>query len=78
MDTHNDTPLHTAVALIGGPSALAKHFGISPAAISLWLKKGKAPSNRCLRIEQLCGGAVTRYDLDPAVFGAPPKKHKRP
>jgi DNA-binding transcriptional regulator YdaS (Cro superfamily) len=78
MDTHDMSPLETALELIGGTVAAARKLGVKPAAISQMRKRGQAPSNRCVRIEELTNGRVTRYQLRPDVFGqAPPGKAKQ-
>jgi DNA-binding transcriptional regulator YdaS (Cro superfamily) len=69
--------LEKAIALIGGTMAAARAFGIKPPSISRWLSKGRAPSDRCLRLQQLTKGAVTVHELRPDVFGAAPGRKKR-
>jgi DNA-binding transcriptional regulator YdaS (Cro superfamily) len=50
---------------------------VTPPAVSLWLKKNRAPSQRCIAIEEFTKGLVTRYQLRPDVFGPAPQR-KRP
>jgi DNA-binding transcriptional regulator YdaS (Cro superfamily) len=64
-----DSKLTEAVALIGGPAAVGKELGITSQAVSQWRI---APAERCLEIERLTGGEVTRYDLRPDIFGMEP------
>lgn len=47
---------------------------ISTQAISKWVKKGRAPSERCLILQEATkakGNEVTVHELRPDVFGAP-------
>lgn len=74
MDTHDQSPLRTAIDLIGGTSAVALEFGISPGAVSQWLQNGIAPGPRCKRLEELTKGRVTVYQLNPEVFGTGPRR----
>lgn len=62
-----------AVSDAGGTGALAKALGIKPPSVSEWLRRGKAPAERCIEIESLDAVTVTRYDLRPDVFGQRPK-----
>jgi DNA-binding transcriptional regulator YdaS (Cro superfamily) len=70
MDIQNPTPLEKAIAIIGGTNATARALGIKPPSVSKWLRKGRAPAERCRDIEKLTKGKVTRYELRPDVFGA--------
>lgn len=45
-----------------------------PQEVYRWVKRGKPPAQYCLAIEEATGGAVTRYDLRPDVFGPAPKQ----
>lgn len=64
-------PLNRAIALIG-LTALAKAAGVKPPTVHVWLRTGRTPAERCLRVEQATRGQVTRYELRPDVYGAPP------
>lgn len=55
-----------AVHQVGGPSALAKKLGITPAAISRWLRRGKVPPLRVLAVEKETG--VSRKALRPDLY----------
>jgi transcriptional repressor of cell division inhibition gene dicB len=50
----------------GGISRLAKHFDITPWAVSRWKVLG-VPADRCPDIELLTNGAVKCEDLRPDV-----------
>lgn len=56
-----------AHGLAGGNRPLAKHFGISEAAVAQWVI---CPENRTLDVERLSG--VSRYQLRPDIFGECP------
>jgi DNA-binding transcriptional regulator YdaS (Cro superfamily) len=61
--------ISNAVEIVGGKSALATLCGVTPQAVFKWVDKNKAPADRCIQIEKLTKGKVTRYDLRPDVFG---------
>lgn len=69
---HNRTPLDKATEHVGSQQALAAALGIKSPSITEWRQRGRVPAERCIAIEQATGGAVTRYDLRPDVFGAAP------
>lgn len=77
MDTHIP-PLDRAIAHLGSQRALADALHIRSPSISEWrakLQEGNpkaVPADRCLPIERATGGAVTRYDLRPDIFGEAP------
>lgn len=61
------TPYEKALEIVGGVSAMAKIFGVTPWAASKW--RYRVPAERCLKIEEVTDGAVTRQDLRPDLFG---------
>jgi DNA-binding transcriptional regulator YdaS (Cro superfamily) len=63
------TALEQAISILGSQQALADALGIRSPSISEWHERG-VPAGRCLAIEQATGGAVTRYQLRPDVFGS--------
>jgi len=78
--THIDeTGIAQAVRLAGSQTALAKGLtrvadargrsGITPQAVQKWVSQGVVPAERCRDIEELLGNQVTRYQLNPSVFG---------
>jgi DNA-binding transcriptional regulator YdaS (Cro superfamily) len=77
MDTNISSALITAIDLAGGGSAVAEHFGISPAAVSGWLRRGRAPANRCRGLAALTNDRITCHQLDPVTFGPPPKQKRK-
>lgn len=50
----------------------ALKIGVTQARVSHWINGARVPSERCIAIETATGGAVTRYDLRPDVFGQAP------
>ena len=67
-----ETGIAKAIRLAGSQTALGKMLGLSPQAIQKWAAQGNAPGERCREIETLLDGQVTRYELNPAVFGDDP------
>lgn len=51
-----------------GLSKLARACRVSPQAVQGWLRRG-VPAGRVLDIERITGGAVSRHDLRPDLFG---------
>lgn len=62
--------LDRAVKKAGSQLRLAALLGIKPPSISGWYGRGRVPAERCIEIETVTG--VSRYELRPDVFGAPP------
>jgi hypothetical protein len=48
---------------------LAELCHVVPMAVSHWMRRG-VPARRCAAIEKATGGAVTRRQLRPDLFGA--------
>lgn len=66
----NIEPINKAADACGGQAHLAKAIGVTPAAVNQWVNGLRpVPPGRCIAIEKASGGAVTRYDLRPDVFG---------
>lgn len=64
-----DTPLQRAIAIVGGQSALARHLGISQAAVWNWLNKPlPVPAEHAPTIERVTGGRVTKNQLRPDLW----------
>lgn len=61
---------------LGGTAAVAKMCDVRQASVSEWRKRG-IPVTRCLALEAACGGAVTRYEMRPDVFGEAPAAEMR-
>lgn len=59
-------PVRDACEFAGGVTALAKCLGLPPQVIHNWAAgKRPVPVIRCVEIEELTGGAVTRKQLRP-------------
>lgn len=55
-----------------GQNRAAEIIGVTQGAVSQWLNaKVRITAERAIKIEAATGGAVTRADLRPDVFGAP-------
>lgn len=68
-------PIDKVIAKVGGPSALARALRIKPPTVIQWISGDRPiPGKRCIQIELACGGAVTRYELRPDIFGPTPKR----
>lgn len=67
MDT---TSICKAVEVAGGQTALANLINVSQGLVWQWCNgRLKVPAERCGDIEQATGGAITRADLRPDIFG---------
>lgn len=62
-----NTGITKAIKHFGGRVALANALGIKFQTIQVWEKSkaGVPPIKRCVQIEKLTNGAVTRKDLRP-------------
>lgn len=69
MENTQTNLIEKACDLVGGMSTLAKLCDVSPPAVFKWVKKNKAPANRCIQIEKATKGKVRRFELRPDVFG---------
>lgn len=65
--------LETAIVILGSQELLAASLKIRSPSISEWRRRGKVPAGRCLEIERLTVGLVTRYEMRPDVFGDAPE-----
>jgi DNA-binding transcriptional regulator YdaS (Cro superfamily) len=72
-----ETGIDKAVRLAGSQTALGNLIGVKPQAVQKWAKAGVVPAQRCIHVEQSLNGEVTRYELNPAVFGSDPSKQRR-
>lgn len=68
----DSTPLDKAISIVGSQQLLADALKIKSPSISEWKSRGRVPVERCVDIETVTAGAVTRYDLRPDIFGAAP------
>lgn len=67
-----ETGISKAIRLVGSQTALGNMLGLTPQAIQKWATQGFVPGDRCLVVEAKLDGQVTRYELNPAVFGTDP------
>jgi len=59
-------PVREACEIMGGASALARRLGLPPQVIHSWATGARPiPIIRCVEIEELTGGEVTRKQLRP-------------
>lgn len=72
MGTNEVVALSRAIEKLGGQSALARACGVKQGHVWHWLNKSRSvPANYVLTIETATGGAVTRHELRPDIFGEP-------
>jgi DNA-binding transcriptional regulator YdaS (Cro superfamily) len=67
-----ETGIEKAVRLAGSQTALAGRLHVTPQAVQKWVAQGVVPGDRCRGIEHELQGAVTRYELNPLIFGDAP------
>jgi len=68
-----------AVAKLGGQASLASAIGVHKVVVNQWVRGQRPiPARWCIPIEAATGGEVTRHDLRPDVFGAPPPASAAP
>ncbi|MBM2884884.1 MULTISPECIES: helix-turn-helix domain-containing protein [Chromobacterium] len=63
MDTKS--PIDAVFEVVGGPTVIARHFGLTPWAVGKWRKQ--VPSDRCIELEKLTDGKVTCEYLRPDI-----------
>lgn len=64
--------LNAAIEIAGGVSKLADSLETNQSVVSNWRLRKKVPPSRCIPIEEVTNGAVTRHDLRPDIFGPKP------
>lgn len=67
-----ETGIEKAVRLAGSQTALATLAGVTPQAVQKWVAQGFVPGERCRNLESALDAQVTRYELNPDVFGSSP------
>ncbi|MDF4024106.1 YdaS family helix-turn-helix protein [Luteibacter sp. PPL201] len=65
-------PLDRVIEILGSQEELAARLGIKSPSITGWRNRNRIPSERCLALEEVTGGQVTRYEMRPDVFGTAP------
>lgn len=68
-----ETGIAKAIRLAGSQTALGTMLGVTPQAVQKWAAQGSVPGERCREVESALNGQVTRYELNPAVFGDAPE-----
>lgn len=71
-----ETGISKAIRLAGNQTALGSLLGLTPQAVQKWAEKGLVPAERCRDVEAALNGQVTRYELNPTVFGESPESVK--
>jgi len=71
-----ETGIAKAIRIAGSQTALGNLLGLTPQAIQKWAAHGAVPGERCRELEAKLNGQVTRYELNPAVFGESPESVK--
>lgn len=66
-------PVQKAVDILGGQTALANACGVKQQYVWKWLRMERIPAERAIQIERATGGAVTRQELRPDLFGDLPR-----
>ena len=61
--------LDKVIEICGSQSALARKLQLQQPSINSWKLRGKIPAEKCLLIEKIVGGVVTRYEMRPDIFG---------
>jgi DNA-binding transcriptional regulator YdaS (Cro superfamily) len=69
--------LDLTIKILGSQDNLAAALGIKSPSITGWKDRKRVPAERCLAIEAVTRGAVTRHDLRPDVFGEAPAKQQQ-
>lgn len=59
------TPIDAVFALLNGPSAVGRAFGLTPWAVCKW--RVKVPASRCIELEKLTDGRVRCEYLRPDI-----------
>ena len=70
-----ESGIQKAVRLLGSQAKLAERLGVTKAFVNQIVSGARrVPAERCRPIEEATGGAVTRYELRPDVFGPAPQE----
>lgn len=77
MAVMDQNPVTVAIQIVG-LRQLAAELGVTYQAVRKFERTGRVPAKRCLPIERLTGGRVSRYWMRPDVFGAHPDPAPRP
>lgn len=55
-------------------ATFARQIGVTQGRVSQWLSGDAIPAERCVAVERITNGAVSRVDLRPDIFGDNPKR----
>lgn len=68
----NTRYIRAVVEAAGGADRMARHFNVTKSLVYQWCQGVKpVPLLKCIEIERLTEGQVTRYHLRPELFGEP-------
>jgi DNA-binding transcriptional regulator YdaS (Cro superfamily) len=70
MSKITETGIERVVRLAGSQTALARILRVTPQAVQKWVAQGFVTSEHCRTIESHYPNDITRYDLNPSVFGS--------
>jgi DNA-binding transcriptional regulator YdaS (Cro superfamily) len=70
MDANQQTGIDEAIQIAGSQTALAQLLGLTPQAVQKWVAQGFVPAERCRSVEDALEHRVSRYRLNPDVFGS--------
>jgi len=70
MSKVTETGIERVVRLAGSQTALARILRVTPQAVQKWVAQGFVTSEHCRTIESHYPNDITRYDLNPSVFGS--------
>ena len=73
-----ETGIAKAIRIAGSQTALGNLLGLTPQAVQKWASQGFVPGDRCREVEAVLGHQVSRYELNPAVFGEDPSAANHP
>lgn len=62
------SPIELACDAVGSQSRLAELVGVTPQAVSKWLRSKSVPAERVLAVETATAGAVSRHALRPDIY----------
>lgn len=66
MDRKFSFAVARASEVVGGKAALARLLRVTPPSVQQWFNESRpVPPNRCVAIERVTNGVVTRRDLRP-------------
>lgn len=70
----NETPMRSIefrlIAAAGGPSAISRALGNSPASVSEWHRRGQIPARHVIKLCELTNGLFQPHQIRPDIFEA--------